>query len=196
MIRKITMIVLMSSGIFLARYVWSLRHYKTPQEQRQELDMLKKSSGASFVNYQYTVKEPKNKNPKNDSVPVAYPKKYEDLWTILRNMNYDMKNGYYTPLFSVSQEQLNDQKIALKGFMIPMQETTKQHFFLLSYFPYSMCFFCGNAEPQTVIEVYSKSAINWQPEPVLVEGILRLNKHNPEKLFYSLEDARVMHSEN
>ncbi len=76
--------------------------------------------------------------------------------------------------------------------MIPMQESTAQNFFLLSYFPYAMCFFCGNAEPQTVVEVYLQTAIAFQDEPFRVEGILKLNTQNPEHLFYRLEGARVL----
>ncbi|MEQ9404136.1 MAG: hypothetical protein RIM99_11145 [Cyclobacteriaceae bacterium] len=81
--------------------------------------------------------------------------------------------------------------ISLEGFIIPLQQDTKQDYFVLSRFPFQSCFFCGAAGPETVVEVYSDHEFSYTDERVRVSGKLRLNDDNPLHLFYILEDSEV-----
>ena len=95
------------------------------------------------------------------------------------------------PKFSSELKAKEGSKVTLEGFIIPLQQDTKQDYFVLSRFPYQSCFFCGAAGPETVVEVYSDRGFSFTDERVKVEGTLRLNADNPIHLFYIIEDAEV-----
>ena len=55
-----------------------------------------------------------------------------------------------------------------------------------------MCFFCGGAGPETVMEVYAKEAINYTAEPITIRGRLQLNSGDINRLIYSLSEAKLV----
>jgi len=181
--------------IFGIRFYFDYQNHQTIEEQNTEIQKLRQESGAITANYRYTVKEPENIRSEWDTTSnfsEVYVRTQENYWQILKSAQYEFKNGIYRPIFSEDQQRLANKKLIIKGFMIPLEEQYKQQFFLLSYFPYSMCFFCGQAEPQTVIEVTTTSPVPYQAEPIQVEGILHLNSDNPNRLFYFLKDAEIV----
>lgn len=118
---------------------------------------------------------------------------WELLSTVEIVMGYDefMGTEIEKPEFS---EQLKDREgtnVTLEGFIIPLEQETKQDYFVLSRFPYASCFFCGAAGPETVAEVYSEKKFKYTDERIRVVGKLRLNNNDPLHLFYVLDDARV-----
>jgi len=181
--------------IFGIRFYLDYQNHQTIEEQNAEIQELRQESGAVTADYRYTVKEPENIRSEWDmasNLTEVYAETQKNYWQILKSAQYEFKNGIYHPIFSENQQKLANKKLIIKGFMIPLEEQNQQQFFLLSYFPYSMCFFCGKAEPQTVIEVTTTSPIPYQDEPIQVEGVLRLNSNNPNRLFYLLEEAEVL----
>ncbi len=96
------------------------------------------------------------------------------------------------PVFSDELLSYGGEIISIEGYVIPLQSTMNQDYFVLSRFPYNSCFFCGNAGPETVAEVYCKSTTKLQEEKVRVTGILRLNSEDPLHLFYIIEEAEVI----
>lgn len=96
------------------------------------------------------------------------------------------------PKFSEQLKLQQGKEITLEGFIIPLQQEGDQDYFILSRFPYQSCFFCGQAGPETVVEVYSDVKFRYTDERVRVTGILKLNEDNPLHLFYVVEATDVI----
>ena len=115
-------------------------------------------------------------------------------WKILSKVKYksnlDAESGevIYTPVFSKSIGQYEGKSIFLKGYIIPAELSRGK--MTLSAFPYSSCFFCGGAGPESVIELESSSPIIYRlDKPITLEGKLTLNRTDPLRLMYVLKNA-------
>jgi hypothetical protein len=93
------------------------------------------------------------------------------------------------PVFSKEVKDLEGKEVTIKGYIIPTDGYKSQKEFVFSAFPYNMCFFCGGAGPETVMEVEAKNPIEYTSEPIYIKGILRLNGNDVNKLIYSVEKA-------
>ena len=80
------------------------------------------------------------------------------------------------------------------GFVIPLEETADKTFVILSAFPYSQCFFCGQAGPESVIDILAESKLPRLSvdEKLTFRGRLRLNEDDLRYLNYILEEAELM----
>lgn len=99
------------------------------------------------------------------------------------------------PVFSDDVKALEGTQITVKGFIIPVEGYKSHSEFVFSAFPYNMCFFCGGAGPETVMEVYARGPIEYTAEPVTIKGTLRLNADDINRLMYALEDAVEVYEE-
>jgi hypothetical protein len=52
-----------------------------------------------------------------------------------------------------------------------------------------MCYFCGGAGPESVIEVTVKKPLKFTSRVITLKGTLKLNDSDPDKLFYLLINA-------
>jgi hypothetical protein len=97
----------------------------------------------------------------------------------------------YYPLFSEKQRKLNLKKITITGYIIPVDATSNTY--VLSAYPFSSCFFCGNAGPESVMAIYFKGKTRTfkTDERLTLTGTLRLNDTDIDELVYILEDAEV-----
>ena len=83
--------------------------------------------------------------------------------------------------------------MGIKGFIIPIDPT--EHYYVLSANPYSACFFCGKAGPESIMELMLKKT---PAEPyeldqfVTFEGIFKLNGTDVEHCNYIMEQAVVL----
>ena len=82
--------------------------------------------------------------------------------------------------------------MTVKGFIIPVEGYKGHKEFILSAFPYSMCFFCGGAGPESVMEVTAIEPIEYSAEAVTIKGKLVLNPDDVNKLMYSLTGAKLV----
>jgi hypothetical protein len=96
------------------------------------------------------------------------------------------------PVFGTEVKSMEGKEVTVKGYIIPTDGYKSQKEFVFSAFPYNMCFFCGGAGPETVMEVVSKEPIKYTSEPVYLKGILRLNGKDVNRLIYSLEKAEKL----
>lgn len=111
--------------------------------------------------------------------------------TITNQYDEMLGDNLEIPVFSVELKEFDNQIITIEGYVIPIQQTEKQDYFVLSRFPYNSCFFCGNAGPETVAEVYTLEKVPFKDERVTVTGTLKLNADDPLHLFYIIENAKV-----
>ena len=118
-------------------------------------------------------------------------------WQTLSKLKIDpqydeiLKDTFDVPIFSDDLLAYDGKKVTLEGYVIPLQVSKSQKYFVLSRFPYSSCFFCGQAGPETVAEVYTKNPVELKEQKVRVCAILRLNGKDPLHMFYILEEAEV-----
>lgn len=118
-------------------------------------------------------------------------------WNLLATTQ--LKKGYDSflneeidlPDFSDGLKEKAGKRITLEGYIIPLQQSSAQDYFVLSRFPYQSCFFCGAAGPETVVEVYSDREFKYTDERVKVTGTLFLNPDDPLRLFFILKDCEV-----
>jgi len=119
-------------------------------------------------------------------------------WKLLSKITwkkeYDEMMGYKVdvPVFSKELKAIEGQEVSVKGYIIPIEGYSSQTEFILSAFPYSMCFFCGGAGPETVMEVTTKKSFKYTADMIEVKGILRLNDSDISSMMYLLEDAELV----
>jgi hypothetical protein len=95
------------------------------------------------------------------------------------------------PEFGAAAKSLQGKIITLPGYLVPFTDGLTSDHAMLSSLPLTACFFCGAGGPETVVEVYLKSAIRYTEKPIEIQGRLKLNDKDPEKMIYILEQAVV-----
>lgn len=134
------------------------------------------------------------------AVPVlmAQSAPAESLWKTLAKITYKKEYDEFLgfkidkPVFSKDIKALNGKEVTVKGFIIPVEGYKGHKEFILSAFPYSMCFFCGGAGPESVMEVVAIEPIEYSSEAVTIKGKLALNTDDVNKLMYSLSGAKLV----
>lgn len=125
------------------------------------------------------------------SAPAGESPSSAELWKTLATVEYEnVPNRYFPqPVFNKEIKALEGKRVTIKGFIIPLDDTKKQINFMLSMVPFSHCYFCGGAGPESMVEVKAVTAFEYSSKPVQVSGILKLNATDENHLFYILEDA-------
>lgn len=115
---------------------------------------------------------------------ITFVKKYDDLM----GFKVDM------PVFGDEIRKLEGKEITLKGYVIPVEGYKSHREFVFSAYPYNMCFFCGGAGPETVMEVFADEAIKYSADPITIRGTLELNDTDINRLMYILKNVRLVKS--
>ena len=119
----------------------------------------------------------------------------EQIWKTLSRITYkkeyDELMGFKIdkPVFGNKVKALEGKEIVIKGYIIPVEGYKSHKEFILSAFPYNMCFFCGGAGPETVMEVEAIEGVKYQDDAIYLKGILRTNADDINRLMYKLENA-------
>lgn len=122
------------------------------------------------------------------------PNMWQSLAKITYTKQYDELLGFKVdvPVFSEDVKALAGTEVEIKGYVIPVEGYKSHTEFIFSAFPYNMCFFCGGAGPETVMEVYANEAIEYQTEAIKIIGTLELNDTDINQLMYILRDVRLV----
>lgn len=120
----------------------------------------------------------------------------KNFWHTLAEVGFrkEMRNGYEVevPMFSNHLKSWNGKKIKLKGYVIPVGEVGDESKFMFSSLPFNVCYFCGAAGPETIVEVESTEKVKFTPKSIWMEGILQLNEKNPDRHIFILEAANII----
>lgn len=122
----------------------------------------------------------------------------ESVWKKLSKITYKQEYnelfGFKVdiPVFSDQIKEMQGQTIEVKGYIIPIEGYKSHKEFMFSAFPYNMCFFCGGAGPETVMEVYAMEPIEYSAEQVRIKGKLTLNADDINRMMYILEDVELI----
>lgn len=131
-------------------------------------------------------------------IPLQAQSGTESLWKTLAKITYKKEYDEFLgfkidkPVFSEEIKALNGKEVTVKGFIIPVEGYKGHKEFIFSAFPYSMCFFCGGAGPESVMEVMASEPVEYSAESIVLKGRLRLNSDDVNKLMYSLTEARIV----
>ena len=126
------------------------------------------------------------------------PKKSKSLWKTLAKITYKKKFDELMglkidiPVFSNQIKELEGKEVNVKGYIIPVEGYKSHKEFIFSAFPYNMCFFCGGAGPETVMEVIATDGVEYTAEQVVLKGKLSLNDEDINHLMYLLTDAVIV----
>jgi hypothetical protein len=108
-----------------------------------------------------------------------------------RKFNKTLGMHFLYPDFGKTVKDLEGKRIAIKGYMIPIDPDG--NIYVISEQPMSMCFFCGGAGPESIVELqFTNKKQRFKTDAVkTVTGRLKLNSHDVEHLNYILEDASL-----
>lgn len=138
-----------------------------------------------------------NKATSEEELEDAEPKK-ENIWKTLSRITYrkeyDELMGFKIdkPVFSQQVQDIEGTEITIKGYVIPVEGYKSHTEFIFSAFPYNMCFFCGGAGPETVMEVLASEPVKYSAEQVTLKGKIQLNADDINRLMYQLVDATLV----
>lgn len=123
---------------------------------------------------------------------------WKTLAKITYKKEYDELLGFKVdvPVFSEDVQNLSGKEVEIKGYIIPVEGYKSHKEFVFSAYPYNMCFFCGGAGPETVMEVYSKEPIEYTDQPIVIRGKLELNASDMNRLIYGLQEAELVRGPN
>jgi hypothetical protein len=119
---------------------------------------------------------------------LVWPKLYDVKFVKAK----DNLGEYEKPVFSDAAKSLNGKTVSLPGYIVPFESGMKSAKLMLSSLPLNACFFCGVGGPETVVEVYLTKEISYTEKPMEIQGILRINDKDPDKMIYILEKAEVV----
>ena len=110
-------------------------------------------------------------------------------WELLAVPDSTTPDGLYEPQFPSWLDKYQNQEIVIQGYLVPVDVEGNQY--ALSRYAFSSCFFCGNAEPNTVVElVFKERPDNLITDQfVVVKGILMFNSNDPFRLFFILQQV-------
>jgi hypothetical protein len=110
---------------------------------------------------------------------VSYEQQYSEM------LGFDID----VPVFGDNVRALEGQIITLTGYIVPLEGFGAHKEFIFSALPYNMCYFCGGAGPETVMEVFADEAVQYTAEAITLRGQLVLNRDDVNRLMYFLMDA-------
>jgi hypothetical protein len=119
-----------------------------------------------------------------------------DGWAVFAKTKFDAKFNqqageyFLYPTFSPDLKAMVGKEFSLEGYYLPI-DVEGNAYIILSKFPYSQCFFCGGAGPESIAEVFFKvKPGKFDPDQFIrVKGKLKLNDADLEHGNFILEEA-------
>lgn len=118
-------------------------------------------------------------------------------WELFENVKFtptyfEEVDAYFdVPTFDDALKALENKEVTLSGYFLPIEVDT---IFVLSANPFSSCFFCGGAGPETVAEVrMSKIPEDLTPDAFIkVKGTLKLNNTDIDYMNFIIREAEFI----
>jgi hypothetical protein len=122
-----------------------------------------------------------------------------DGWLAFAKTKFDAKYNdkaaeyFLFPTFSAELKNMVGKEFSLEGYYLPI-DVEDNAYIILSKFPYSQCFFCGGAGPESIAEIFFKvKPGKFEPDQYIrVKGKLKLNDADLEHGNFILEEAVVV----
>ena len=120
-------------------------------------------------------------------------------WKDLEDVSFEeqyvesYQDWFLVPTFGETVKKLEKTTISIKGYLVPIDLDGKVY--ALSAYPYSSCFFCGGAGPESVMTLLfdGDPPRKYKIDDVeTFKGELHLNKHDPEEFIYVLKHVQQL----
>jgi hypothetical protein len=119
-------------------------------------------------------------------------------WKVLAKVDFidkyfpEFEAWYLIPKFQEEVKALDQKPIIIKGYIIPMDVEGGEY--ALSAYPFSACFFCGGAGPESVIklELAEKTERFDTDDIITFSGTLELNDSDVDNFNYILQNCRPL----
>ena len=114
--------------------------------------------------------------------------KYERQFSENDGINANRGGGSkFRPLI----EALDGEEIEVTGYIIPLSGKKAQSHLMFSMYPFATCFFCGNAGPETVMEVFMKddNKVEFTEEAITLKGKFKFLGNRTDDVMFHLEFA-------
>ncbi len=171
--------------IFLALSLWACKGEGTTPAENAQLDQPEEMAAA-------------NVNPTSEEKEVVIPEGYQQInWGDLGDVKFEARyfeqarDSLLFPTFGPAVKAFAGSKVAISGYVIPVTYDR----YVLSAYPFSQCFFCGNAGPESVMELSINDLENvlfHTDEFRTFVGEFKLNDSNIDQLNYILVDALAL----
>jgi hypothetical protein len=124
-------------------------------------------------------------------------------WEILEDVTYkqqfdkELQWYFLVPTFGEQPKAYENKTVIVEGYFIPADH--QNNFHVLSRYPFSACFFCGGAGPESVVELQLDEKLVEHirmDEKVQFQGELVLNSSDFDHLNYILKAARPIYHGN
>ncbi|MBN8577491.1 MAG: hypothetical protein J0L66_11150 [Cytophagales bacterium] len=129
-------------------------------------------------------------------IVFAVEARQPNFWHVLAEVGFKKtkvnNQEVEVPVFSNHLKSYHGNEISLKGYIIPVSETGAESKFMLSSLPLNVCYFCGAAGPETIVEVATNQKIKFTSQAIWMQGILVLNDKDPDHHIYILKSARII----
>ncbi len=130
---------------------------------------------------------------------AAFSQSTPEGWALFAKTKFETKfndksNEYFLyPVFSPEAKATIGKEVSLEGYYMPI-EIENNAYIILSKYPYSQCFFCGAAGPETICEVKFKDKVGkFELDQFLhVKGKLKLNEADIDHTNFIIEDAVII----
>lgn len=119
-------------------------------------------------------------------------------WKMLSKIKFEDKYSdelagwYLYPVFSEKIKTLANKKVVIKGYIIPVDVEGGEY--ALSAYPFSSCFFCGGAGPESVMTLkFAEKPKRYKTDDVITfMGTLQLNDSDIDSFCYILNSAKPL----
>jgi hypothetical protein len=130
-------------------------------------------------------------------IPYTLSSQDTNFWHTLAQVSFKNKKdpgGYdvEVPVFSNYLKTFDGKRVRLKGYVIPLDEVGESGKFMLSSLPFNICYFCGAAGPETVVEIVTREKVKFTTKQIVMEGTILLNESDPNHHIYILKEARLV----
>ena len=106
---------------------------------------------------------------------------------------YEESKGIWTleGIFSNPIEELNGMQVSITGYVLPLD--IKESSYVLSAYPYSSCYFCGGAGPESIVglKITDLKQIIKTDAVKTFSGTLKLEKRPKNGFYFTLNNARL-----
>ncbi len=120
----------------------------------------------------------------------------KNIWRTLAMIKFDTQMEGKTDIIQAPRTEpmikaMDGDEVVVKGYFIPLSGKKAQSHFMFSAYPYASCFFCGNAGPETVMEVFTKDEqkIEYSDNAIYIKGRFKYLGYKPNDIMFALEDA-------
>ena len=122
--------------------------------------------------------------------PFAPLKPRSDVvaWSVLTDVKTVVQNKRIVPVYTPAVLALNQQKVRLQGFMMPLDPGQEQRRFLLTSVPLT-CSFCTPGGAESMVEVRTREPVKYTTNALVMQGRLHVLAQDPTGLFYRMSDA-------